>query len=476
MTRLRTLFAGILLAAIGSGANADTFVTGSTGGNTAFSNYQPSLVLTQSIASSGIFPPRDGGAALPYIAMVHSFAGNFSPFNMPMAQGQLMAISQNTAFFSLVGTLYGGNGSTNFAVPNLVGKTPIGAGQGPALPNFQVGQDVGSAMVTLGVANMPAHDHQIAPFGPSSTVGGNAPFDNYQPSLAMTYLIAADGIYPSPDSGGLHTMIGEVGLFAGNFAPGGWLRADGSVLPISQYSALFSIIGTTFGGDGSSTFALPDLRGRAIVGAGQGPGLSPVQLGELTGMPVVSLTEAQMASHSHDASGFGGTTSVEGGGQPFSTEQPGLGLNYLIALQGVFPSRDSGNGSVPDMEPYLGEVIPFAGSFAPRGWALAQGQLLPINQNQALFSLLGTTYGGDGRINFALPDLRGRVVLGAGTGFVLGERLGTETTTLSVANLPAHTHSIDIAAVPEPGSWAMMIAGFALAGGMMRRRVTLRFA
>jgi microcystin-dependent protein len=82
-------------------------------------------------------------------------------------------------------------------------------------------------------------------------------------------------------------------------------------------------------------------------------------------------------------------------------------------------------------------------AFAPKGWALCNGQLLPINQNQALFSLLGTTFGGDGRVNFALPDLRGRAPIHVGSAHVLGERGGEQAHTLSVAELPAHTHMLN---------------------------------
>lgn len=92
-------------------------------------------------------------------------------------------------------------------------------------------------------------------------------------------------------------------------------------------------------------------------------------------------------------------------------------------------------------QPYLGEIKLVAQNYAPRGWALCNGQLLPINQNQALFSLLGTTYGGNGQTTFALPDLRGRVPVGDGLTIVLGERQGAETATLTEANLPAHSHS-----------------------------------
>lgn len=109
--------------------------------------------------------------------------------------------------------------------------------------------------------------------------------------------------------------------------------------------------------------------------------------------------------------------------------QPWIGMNFIIALQGLYPSRSSD-------EPFIGQVILFGGNFAPRSWALCDGQLLPISQYTALFSILGTTYGGDGRTSFALPDLRGRVPIHPGTGAGLtnrrlGAKGGAETTTHS---------------------------------------------
>src|SRR5689334_11155734 len=92
-------------------------------------------------------------------------------------------------------------------------------------------------------------------------------------------------------------------------------------------------------------------------------------------------------------------------------------------------------------EPFLSEIRLMSFSFAPKGWALCNGQLLPINQNQALFSLLGTTFGGDGRVNFALPDLRARAPIHVGNGHTLGERGGEQAHTLSIAELPTHTRS-----------------------------------
>ena len=167
-------------------------------------------------------------------------------------------------------------------------------------------------------------------------------------------------------------MLGEVRIFAGNFAPRGWALCQGQLLAISQNQALFSILGTTYGGDGRTTFALPDLRGRAPLGQGQGPGLANTRLGEKTGSENITLTQNNLPSHTHGldnlyelpisikgpgnkdaadtkvlvlgaisgASAASANTKTTGGSQPFRIEQPSLGVNYIIALQGIFPSRN----------------------------------------------------------------------------------------------------------------------------------------
>jgi microcystin-dependent protein len=99
-------------------------------------------------------------------------------------------------------------------------------------------------------------------------------------------------------------------------------------------------------------------------------------------------------------------------------------------------------------EPFLSEIRIMSFGFPPKGWAFCDGQLLPINQNQALFSLLGTTYGGDGRVNFGLPDLRGRASMHMGNGHTLGERGGEQTHTLSISETPTHTHTLQASATP----------------------------
>jgi microcystin-dependent protein len=168
--------------------------------------------------------------------------------------------------------------------------------------------------------------------------------------------------------------IAQVILFAGTFAPRNWAYCQGQIMSISQNTALFSLLGTTYGGNGQTTFALPDLRGRVPVGAGSGPGLSPYVLGEVTGTENVTLSINQLPGHAHPfnvpangsdsgvakpgnaflgksdqniyASTSDGTvmgpanTGLAGGSQPTPIIQPVLCLNYVICLYGIFPSRN----------------------------------------------------------------------------------------------------------------------------------------
>lgn len=179
--------------------------------------------------------------------------------------------------------------------------------------------------------------------------------------------------------------LGQINLFAGNFEPRGWRLCDGRLLNINQNTALFSLLGTTYGGNGQTTFGLPDLRGRVPVGIGQGPGLSNVVLGEMRGLESVTLTPNQMPAHTHaatvtintgkdtnltnvatgkalssDAKGGdvppmmytdtpNATTlradaatavvAAAGANQPHNNMQPYLGVGYYICVEGIYPSR-----------------------------------------------------------------------------------------------------------------------------------------
>ena len=163
--------------------------------------------------------------------------------------------------------------------------------------------------------------------------------------------------------------IGEIHMFAGNFAPAGWLFCEGQLLPISEHSALFQLIGTTYGGDGQETFALPDLRGRVPLHAGSESGTT-YTLGQLGGVESVTLTRPQVPSHTHGlpvssttasshaavggvpagapaealwatdgASEAMATTTLAGGSQPHDNMQPYLGISYIISLSGTFPTQ-----------------------------------------------------------------------------------------------------------------------------------------
>jgi microcystin-dependent protein len=166
-------------------------------------------------------------------------------------------------------------------------------------------------------------------------------------------------------------FIAEIRIFAGNFAPRSWAFCDGQLLPISQNTALFSLIGTTYGGDGRTTTALPNLQGRAPMHPGRGPGLTSRRLGEKVGINSVTLSAAQIPSHTHTlvgsaavpneptptnanfpfraafySSGNSNLVSMAssmvanaGGGQAHTNVQPYLGINFIIALQGLYPSR-----------------------------------------------------------------------------------------------------------------------------------------
>lgn len=156
-------------------------------------------------------------------------------------------------------------------------------------------------------------------------------------------------------------FLGEIRTFGFNFCPRGWAAADGQLLPINQNTALFSLYGTNYGGDGRTTFGLPDLRGRFAMHQGSGPGLSNRRIGERTGEETVSLTTNQIPSHAHDvlitqteeggehgglvvkqASSTGmasGGTANTGGSQAHNNMPPLLVLNTCIALEGIYPSR-----------------------------------------------------------------------------------------------------------------------------------------
>ena len=161
--------------------------------------------------------------------------------------------------------------------------------------------------------------------------------------------------------------LGQIRLFAGSYAPEGWSFCNGAQLTIQEYGDLYKEIGTRYGGDGRTTFLLPDLRGRTPMHRADGAALG---------------TKGKFAVSAADAS-----------------PRARLAVNFIIAVK---PSY------ILDMhDPYIGEIRPFGFNFAPQGWSRCDGTLLPIAGNETLFFLLDKTYGGDGATSFGLPDLRG---------------------------------------------------------------------
>ena len=301
------------------------------------------LTMQSAISIGNPYPPR-GVEAPPesWMAMLHTLAFTFPPFGAPPCTGQLMPLAQYTALFSLLGTSFGGDGRATFALPDLRNRIASG---GPVNGEEQVSQLVCKALIA---------------------------------------------VYPPPGHA-TYPMVGTVVMFGGNFAPPGWAVADGTLLPISQNVPLFETIGTTFGGDGASIFALPNLAS-AVPPDPYLPGSAPVGAGTPPGRPPVALGQKLPADPKSGVAG--------------------LGLNYLICLSGMYPAN-GGSGGFPPNDAVLGEVVAYAGQTVPAGWAQCDGSLISINDNEALFALIGTTYGGDGETTFALPDLRGRMVMGA---------------------------------------------------------------
>jgi len=441
----------MLASLAGAGAHASPI----TGDGLPVATEQPSLGLTYLVRTedpSNI--AADGQVVL--------FAGNFAPGGYAVANGQLMSIAANPVLFTEIGTTYGGNGTNVFALPNLSGRTVVGTGQGAGLTNRTLGSAYGAATETL-------TSNQLPPYGGASGITtGSQPVATLQPSLALNEAVVTQGFFPSstgPQATG--PLIGQVLTYAGTSLPGGQAAANGQQLPIAQQQSLFSVVGNTYGGNFPFTFALPDLDGRAPEGVGAAPGLTPLALGAMVGGEGTTLTIANLPRQLLKLAN--GTTAVLGADQPFGVQQPALGLNYIIATQGVFPTA---GGLVPDGTPFLGEVSLFAGTVAPAGWEFADGQLLSIAANAALFSVLGTTYGGNGTFDFALPNLEDRVAVGTGDGVSLGEVFGADSETLSYAQLPQGYPAAlpTVSRVPEPPTVAVLLTGLiGLVCGRRRR-------
>jgi microcystin-dependent protein len=261
---------------------------------------------------------------------------------------------------------------------------------------------------------------------------------------------------------------GEIRYFAFHFAPKKWAHCDGQLLAITENQALFAILGNTFGGNGQTTFALPDLRGRTMLHAGNGHNLNT-----RGGEAKHKLSIAEMPLHTHGAMASSANKNAStpegnfwpvdksynklsnaklniaalgntGNGDGHDNLAPFVSMNACICLDGDFPTQD-------DLEPegFIGSIVPMIFSNSAQrlhNWLPCNGQELLVAQFQKLFAIIGYHYGGNGKDKFRLPDLRGRAPIGHGMGegltnYHLGDTAGVENVTLAQEQLPKHTHA-----------------------------------
>lgn len=381
---------------------------------------QPGLVLAQSVLTKGVYPnfygeTRFGGSAAVLGTIITTAFDPKSTQVLTPAQGQVVeavaGIDGTDAMYSVLGNVYGGDVDVSFALPDLAGglifgTQPSNPGAGP------MGTVVGEAgnAVNLAQTQLPA------------MLGGTSePISNIQYGQKLQYLIQVIGDFPN-GAPATNETLGTIYPYAGKGIPMGFMLAAGQLLPIQEYPALYSLVGTTYGGDGISTFALPDLSQMVPIGAG-----GDYDLGEIVGSTNIFLNPANVPS----------APNTETADVPISTMQPSLAVNFLINTLGTVNDVEIGEAT-------LGQVIMYAGEYVPEGWMLAQGQVIPINDYVQLYQIIGTQFGGDGINTFALPDLRNRSIIASGgdSNLAIGAVLGQANITVSQDNLPEITVSV----------------------------------
>lgn len=330
-----------------------------------------------------------------YVGEVRMFAGGFVPAGWLECDGGPVAANHYPALTAAIGTAFGGDGATTLGLPDLRGRTPLGAGNGPGLTPRPRGEAGGTETVTLTTAQLPEHRHSVhaaaaladsaapagrtwavpvdsAPYRPGGgdvamaaqilrSAGGGEPHENRSPVVGVRF-----GICHQDQGAELEDpMLGEIRLFATAAVPERWAPCDGRTLPIEGNGALYTLLTTTYGGNGITDFALPDLRGRVPVHRDA----SRQALGQRGGAETVTLTVAAMPEHTHGAvassaaatspSPAGATwavterpryraggqvvatsTGAAGATQPHPNMPPYLALTFAIAVVGVFPTRN----------------------------------------------------------------------------------------------------------------------------------------
>ena len=394
------------------------------------------------------------------------------------ANGQTLSIAEYPALYDKLGTRYGGDGVTTFALPDLRGRTAVGEGAGVGLTPRTLGTTFGSATSALTAANLPGHAHTISgPPGATESAGAGWASPTRRPSMALNFAVSNTGVFPTEGSGGVseQAFYGRVKMYAGAAPPPGYLPADGRVLNIAEHDTLHAFLRTRYGGDGQDTFALPDLRGRAVMHTANildeetGEPVLTRTLGQRLGTEQVTLTVNQMPSTPQALAG-GGSTGTAGRPTAHDTDPAVDRAELHHCAQRLVPP-----GGKPRRRQRERPDLPGRGQAVRRrlraaGWGFAQGQQLPISQNQALYQILGTTFGGNGVTTFALPDLRAALPVHAGDSagpglseVMLGQKFGAHNVTLTEAELGPHAHDV----VPEPAGAILLAVGMA---GIAARR------
>lgn len=287
--------------------------------------------------------------------------------------------------------------------------------------------------------------------------------------------------------------MGEIRLFAFDFAPIDWEFCDGTLLTIANNERLFSLLENKYGGDGINTFALPDMRGRIPVGVGRGKGLSKNwQLGEKFGEQWVTLTDGNLPIHRHSCkvSSDEGDINVRpygaflssvidkykvysslknksevvsmhsasityiGENEPHNNMMPTMALNYCICTNGADPRKEEGYG----VESIMGEIKIFANTFTPFGFKRCDGSEIHSNEYNAyaLYSLILNTFGGNLRTYFNVPNLQSQVVSHRSTQTPFARYIGFSYADVKLANMPSHNHYIRVS--PKKATESMISA------------------
>ncbi|MBS7526928.1 tail fiber protein [Fusibacter paucivorans] len=294
----------------------------------------------------------------------------------------------------------------------------------------------------------------------------------------------------------LNGYVGEIRLYANVHVPENWECCNGQTLSISDYQALYDLIGTTYGGDGTKTFALPDLRGRVPIHMGTSKESTVFKLGDKKGALAVQLTEAQLPEHTHmlmisseesEVTVPEGNTISEppfnlfkefdpsekvlamaadtviatGGDQYHDNMQPYTSLNFIICVKEDTVDSEGVEDDMP-MSQFIGEVRAFPFGFVPEGWLACDGKILNEYDYFQLSSILGQTFGGVAPAhNFGLPNLNKRIPIHNNPDFALGKMGGSEKVQIGISEMPKHTHGlmvIDDMANETRSSFTRMIA------------------